>query len=77
MRITRKTLIRIILIPFLLHWIWWFYHYADAMQYMIGLGWSNVHTAPIVYLVVESWLLLSEIMVMVILFLLALTFKEY
>ena len=28
---------------------------------MIELGWGTTHTAPLVYLVVQSWVLLSEI----------------
>ena len=76
MKINRKTILRIILIPFLLHWIWWLYHYASAMHYMIGLGWGNINSAPTIYLVVQSWVLLSEIMVMVILILLTLTLKR-
>ena len=71
--ISRKTLTRVILIPFLLHWTWWLYHYTSVMLQIMGQGWR---TAPTVYLVVQSWMLLSEIMVMTILLLIALTFKD-
>lgn len=76
MKITRKTLVRMILVPFLLHWVWWLFHYAGAMKFMIDQGLGTTDTAPVVYLVVQSWVLLSEIMIMVILFLLALTVGE-
>ncbi len=72
----RKIILRIILIPFLLFWFILFLHYGSAMHYMIGLGWGTVETAPIAYLIVQSWILLSAVMIMVILILLVFTFDE-